>query len=120
VTQFTEHTAMLDALARLRAPRPEFTSFHIGGGTYSVPRAFATRGAGPITVAEIDPAVTQMAVESFWFDPETATILHEDARRALLTRPDGRYDVILGDAFTDVVVPVHLITREFFSSPPTA
>jgi spermidine synthase len=22
--------------------------------------------------------------------------------------------VILGDAFTDVVVPVHLITREFF------
>jgi spermidine synthase len=114
MTQFTEHTAMLDALARLRAPRPEFTSFHIGGGTYSVPRAFATRGAGPITVAEIDPAVTQMAVESFWFDPETATVLHEDARRALLTRPDDRYDVILGDAFTDVVVPVHLITREFF------
>jgi spermidine synthase len=26
----------------------------------------------------------------------------------------ARYDVILGDAFTDVVVPVHLITREFF------
>jgi hypothetical protein len=43
--QFTEHTAMLDALARLRAPRPDFTSFHIGGGTYSVPRAFAIRMA---------------------------------------------------------------------------
>jgi hypothetical protein len=28
-----------------------------------------------------------MAVESFWFDPDSATILHEDARRALLTRP---------------------------------
>jgi spermidine synthase len=26
----------------------------------------------------------------------------------------ARYDVILGDAFTDVVVPVHLVTREFF------
>jgi spermidine synthase len=113
-TQFTEHTAMLDALARLRAPRPDFTSFHIGGGTYSVPRAFATRGTGPITVAEIDPAVTRMAAESFWFDTDTATILHEDARRALLTRPGARYDVILGDAFTDVVVPVHLITQEFF------
>jgi MFS family permease len=87
--QFTEHTAMLDALARLRAPRPDFTSFHIGGGTYSVPRAFATRGTGAITVAEIDPAVTRMAVESFWFDATTATVLHEDARRALLTRARG-------------------------------
>jgi precorrin-6B methylase 2 len=113
-TQFTVHTAMLDALSRLRATRADFTSFHIGGGTYSVPRAFASHGAGAITVAEIDPAVTQMAVESFWFDPATATILHEDARRALLSRPDARYDVILGDAFTDVVVPVHLVTREFF------
>jgi hypothetical protein len=60
---FTVHTAMLDALSRLRATRADFTSFHIGGGTYSVPRAFASHGAGAITVAEIDPAVTQMAVE---------------------------------------------------------
>ena len=112
--QFTEHAAMLDRLSRLRAPRPDFTSFHIGGGTYSVPRAFAARGAGAITVAEIDPAVTRMAAGSFWFDPATATVLHEDARRALARRPEA-FDVILGDAFTDVVVPVHLVTREFFA-----
>lgn len=112
--QFTEHAAMLDEIARLRATRPDFTSYHIGGGSYSVPRSFAARGTGPITVAEIDPAVTAMAREAFWFDPETAEVLHEDARRALLTRPDRRYDVIIGDAFTDVVVPVHLVTRDFF------
>ncbi|MCA0869958.1 fused MFS/spermidine synthase [Seohaeicola saemankumensis] len=112
--QFTEHTAMLDQLSMLRAPRAEFTSFHIGGGNFAVPRAFASRGTGAITVAEIDPAVTQMAVESFWFDPETATVLHEDGRRALLTRPDARFDIVIGDAFTDVVVPVHLVTQEFF------
>lgn len=114
LVMFTEHAAMLDALARARAPTPDFTSFFIGGGTYSIPRAFALRGTGPRVVAEIDPAVTAMAARDFWFDPATATILHEDARRALLSRPDARYDVIVGDAFTDVAVPAHLITEEFF------
>ncbi|MBY6200382.1 fused MFS/spermidine synthase [Maritalea mobilis] len=112
--QFTEHAAMLAELSERRAPRPNFTSYHIGGGTYSVPRAFAAGEAGEITVAEIDPAVTEFAEREFWFDPGSATILHEDARRALLTRPERHYDVIIGDAFTDVVVPVHLVTQEFF------
>ena len=110
---FTDHAAMLDALARLRAPGPEFSSFFIGGGTYSIPRAFADRGIGHVTVAEVDPEVTEVAVESFWFDPGSARILHEDARRALASRPD-RYDVIVGDAFTDIAVPAHLITQEFY------
>lgn len=110
---FTEHGAMLDALARIRAPEG-FRSFFIGGGSYSVPRAFATRNTGPITVAEIDPEVTEIAARDFWFDPASARVLHEDARRALLTRPEERYDVIIGDAFTDVAVPAHLVTREFF------
>lgn len=114
MVMFTEHAAMLDELARRRAPRPEFTSFFIGGGSYSIPRAFVEHGTGPMVVAEIDPAVTALAERDFWFDPDTVTILHEDARRALLTRPDQRYDIIVGDAFTDVVVPVHLVTREFF------
>lgn len=112
--QFTDHAAMLDGLARLRAPRDDFTSFFIGGGTYSVPRAFVDRGAGAITVAEIDPEVTAMARRDFWFDPTGVNILHEDARHALRTRPDARFDVILGDAFTDIAVPPHLVTQEFF------
>ena len=44
----------------------------------------------------------------------TARVLHEDARSALLSRPDERYDVIIGDAFTDIAVPAHLVTKEFF------
>jgi len=67
-----------------------------------------------MTVAEIDPAVTQAAAQDFWFDPESVTVLHEDARRALLIRPDTRYDVIVGDAFADIAVPSHLVTQEFF------
>ena len=110
---YTEHAAMLDVLPRMRMQRTGFTSFHIGGGSYSVPRAWADRGIGGITIAEIDPQVTAIAVSRFWFDPATATVLHGDARVALRNSPD-RFDVIIGDAFTDIAVPEHLVTREFF------
>jgi predicted membrane-bound spermidine synthase len=112
--QFTVHGAMLDTLARLRAPRDAFSTYVIGGGSFSVPRSLLAQGAGPMTVAEIDPEVTQLAADQFWFDVDSAEIWHEDARRALLTRPEERFDIIIGDAFTDVVVPVHLVTEEFF------
>jgi spermidine synthase len=111
---FTDHAAMLDALARLRAPNATPTRFLIGGGNYALPRAFAQRGLATTTVAEIDPAVTDLAARDFWFDPATTRVLHMDARRALLT-DETRYDAILGDAFTDVAVPQHLVTQEFFS-----
>lgn len=111
---FYDSAALFDLLAQARVDTPGFSAFFIGGGTYSVPRkwALATPPAR-LTVAEIDPAVTETAVEDFWFDPASATVLTEDARAALRTRPD-RYDVIVGDAFTDIAVPPHLITREFF------
>ncbi|PWK62475.1 fused MFS/spermidine synthase [Roseicyclus mahoneyensis] len=112
--QFTVHGAMLDTLTRLRAPREDFSTYVIGGGSFSVPRSLIAQGAGPMTVSEIDPEVTRLAEAAFWFDPASAEIWHEDARRALLTRPEVRFDIIIGDAFTDVVVPVHLVTREFF------
>jgi predicted membrane-bound spermidine synthase len=111
---FTEHAALLDALPRMRMGSADFTSFHIGGGTYSVPRAWADRGISGITIAEIDPEVTAMAVSQFWFDPATATIVHDDARHALRSNSQ-RYDVIVGDAFTDIAVPQHLVTQEFFT-----
>ena len=110
---FTEHTAMLDALPRMRMGRADFSSFHVGGGSYSVPRAWADRGAAAITVAEIDPAVTRMAIRDFWFRPESATVLHRDGRIALRESAQT-YDVIVGDAFTDIAVPAHLVTEEFF------
>jgi predicted membrane-bound spermidine synthase len=110
---FTDHAAMLDALPRMRMGRTDFTSFHIGGGTYSVPRAWADRGIAGITIAEIDPAVTQIAVDQFWFDPATATIVHGDARVALRNSTQT-YDVIVGDAFTDIAAPEHLVTQQFF------
>ena len=110
---FTPHAAMLDALPRMRMGPAAFTSFHIGGGSYSVPRAWADRGIGGITIAEIDPEVTITAIQNFWFDPATVTVLHSDARTAL-RQSDKQFDVIVGDAFTDIAVPEHLVTLEFF------
>ncbi|MCC1494771.1 fused MFS/spermidine synthase [Cognatishimia sp. F0-27] len=110
----TDHTAMLDALPRMRMGRDDFSSFHIGGGSYSVPRAWADRGASDIVVSEVDPDVTAAAVRDFWFDPTSAAVLHRDAR-AVLRESTRAFDVIVGDAFTDIAVPAHLVTVEFFA-----
>lgn len=114
VRMLTPNGFMLEALPRLRMEgREGWSAFLIGGGSYSVPRAWAARGLPvAVTLAEIDPAVTQAAQDHFWFIPGTERIVHRDARR-LLAQEDIRYDVILGDAFTDIAVPQHLITREF-------
>jgi predicted membrane-bound spermidine synthase len=110
----TPHGTMLDSLARARMGARPFSAFFIGGGSYSVPRAWDAAGIGAaVTVAEIDPEVTATAISDFWFDPASARILHDDARRALGNDPTT-YDVVIGDAFTDIAVPAHLVTREFF------
>ena len=111
---FYDHAALLDLLAQERMGGTDFSAFFIGGGTFTVPRKWSTMDPRPaVTVAEIDPTVTEVAIRDFWFDPAGTRILNQDARTAL--RTDGsRYDVIIGDAFTDIAVPAHLVTREFF------
>lgn len=90
--------------------------YHLGGGAYTWPRALAGRARLQV-VAEIDPAVTRIAVERLWYRPDPATtVLHEDGRRALARLdPALRFDLILVDAFRDVDVPFHLVTREAFA-----
>ncbi|MFZ1814254.1 MAG: fused MFS/spermidine synthase [Rhizobiaceae bacterium] len=110
----TPHTFMLKKIAEARMEGADHSAFFIGGGSYTLPRAWT---AGPakvlMTVAEIDPQVTQVAMSDFWYDPRATRIVHSDARM-VLARESNRYDVIIGDAFTDIAVPAHLITREFF------
>jgi spermidine synthase len=110
----TPHASMLDIIARARMEGREFSAFFIGGGSYSIPRAWTETGIpARMTVAEIDPIVTQAAKQDFWFDPATADIRHADAR-LVLAGDATTHDVIIGDAFTDIAVPAHLVTREFF------
>jgi MFS family permease len=110
------HLQWMDELARHRFGSAPFASFFIGGGGYTLPRAWLARTPGnEITVAELDPQVTAIARDDLWFNPGPATrILHTDARLALRRDLAGRpFDVIVGDAFRDIALPAHLITDEF-------
>lgn len=106
-----------DTLMRLHVGESSpLRAFFIGGGAYTIPRAWLTaRQDAAITVAEVDPTVTEVAMEHLWLksDPRL-TIQHGDARRVLTSMPAGQFDVVVGDAFHDITVPQHLVTSEFF------
>lgn len=95
----------------------------IGGGGYVLPRYIEKRWPGSrIDVAEIDPAVTEAAIQAFGLDRNsTINTISMDARNyvdELLSRQrDGeeipRYNFIYEDAFNDFTVPFQLVTKEF-------
>jgi spermidine synthase len=112
------YVEMHDVLARLHiGDKTPFRAFFVGGGAYTLPRAWsAARPDAEIIVAEIDPAVTKAAVDLLWLKPSRRIRpVHQDARVALAHAGRGRFDVIIGDAFHDIVIPPHLVTREFFA-----
>ncbi|MEZ5931727.1 MAG: fused MFS/spermidine synthase [Alphaproteobacteria bacterium] len=110
----TPYVALIDRFVTRRTGGVPASSFFIGGGAYTLPRAWlAASPESRITVSEIDSEVTRLAIDDMWVPANGIEILHEDARIALARRPT-RYDVIVGDAFTDIAVPPHLVTLEFF------
>ena len=110
----TPYVALIDLVVTERLNGVPASSFFIGGGAYTLPRAWrAASEKAQITVSEIDPEVTRIAREDMWVPDRGIDILHEDARMAL-DRRSRQYDVIVGDAFTDIAAPPHLVTLEFF------
>lgn len=90
--------------------------FFAGGGAYTLPRAVNTyRPDARVVVAEIDPAVTQIAREKLYLETDNMEVIHADARVALAKQPEGVFDVVVGDVFHDISVPYHLLTQEFAS-----
>ena len=110
----TPYVQGVDEIVRLRLGGAPESAFFVGGGAYSLPRAWADRApAARLMVAELDPAVTRAARERLWAGHDMQ-IVHTDARVALRRLPDAdRFDVIFGDAFHDIAVPQHLVTDEF-------
>lgn len=69
------------------------------------------------TIYEIDPVVVKLASDDRYFSylskcAPNADIVLGDARLSLENAPDGQFDLIILDAYSSDVVPVHLITRE--------
>jgi spermidine synthase len=70
-----------------------------------------------VHVIEIDPGVTEVAHEMLGLRADTSIVTyHEDARTFMDRGPQGAYDLVFGDAFSDFSVPYHLTTKEFNDS----
>jgi hypothetical protein len=70
-----------------------------------------------MTFYEIDPAVVWIAQDSGRFSflresKATINIVLGDGRLALAREPDGKFGLIVLDAFSSDAIPVHLLTRE--------
>jgi spermidine synthase len=100
--------------AKYKRDRP-LQAFAIGGGTFTFPKWLARYHHGTTRVAEIDPEVTQVNRDELGLrDTPAIKITTGDARPVLRDRPKGElYDLMLGDAFGDIAIPYHLVTREF-------
>ena len=88
--------------------------FFAGGGSYTQPRA--VKAAFPksrITVAELDPTVTEIVQTQMYVDIQGMDVIHGDARTILHRQGDKRFDVIVTDAFHDIAIPYHLVTLEY-------
>lgn len=106
---------MQELMCRHHHDKASLRAFFIGGGAYTQPRAlWLANMPVDITVAELDPEVTRIAREELFLDDSDMHVIHGDARAVLARLPDDeRFDIIVGDAFHDVSVPYHLVTREF-------
>lgn len=103
-----------DALILLaQRPGREVAVVGLGAGSLA---AYARPGER-WTFFEIDPTVVRIARTPSWFtyleeSPGDVSVVLGDARQSLQREPKGRFDLIILDAYSADVVPVHLLTRE--------
>jgi len=93
-------------------------AFFIGGGAYTFQRRLASLypERAKLFTAEIDPAVTRVAVERMGLRLRSSDrVLHGDARTVLskFGHKAWHFDFVFGDAFHDLGVPWHLTTQAF-------
>jgi spermidine synthase len=88
---------------------------HIGGGGFTLPRyVAATRPRSRQVVYEVDPGLVQVAREHLGLRALPGLKVRiGDARERLAERSPASADVVVGDAFSGVLVPPHLATLEF-------
>lgn len=116
----TTYTQILHLGMAFRPEARKIMVMGLGGG--SVPREFSDNYPGvQIDVAEIDPAVLEVARRDFFFaDSENGPyrVYVEDGRQ-FVRRGHGRageYDLIILDAYSGGgQIPAHLVTEEFLT-----
>ncbi|MDH5547421.1 MAG: fused MFS/spermidine synthase [Gammaproteobacteria bacterium] len=87
--------------------------FFAGGGAYTQPRGVAYFAPdAKVTVAELDPYVTQLAQENLYLDTNGMNVIHKDAR-LVLQETTELFDVVVSDVYHDIAIPYHLVTNEY-------
>ncbi len=97
-------------------PTDPLRAFFIGGGGYVGPRYFEkVYPQSELTVAEIDPRVTEINFTHLGLSRDTRIDTTNGDARMTLKSLDAttRFDYIFGDAFNDLSIPYHLTTQEF-------
>lgn len=112
-----EHELLFDYIQRLfeivSTVRPK-KLFLIGGGVYTLPMALV-RALPDIEVdaVEIDEGLYDIAEAFFGLQSSNRlNIIHDDGKD-FLEKNNQKYDMIIIDAFTDIVVPPPLANEEF-------
>jgi spermidine synthase len=108
---------------RAAVGKEKLRTLTIGGGGYVFPRYILDLWPGSsVDVAEIDPAVTEAAMQAFGLPRDTPIrTINLDGRNyvdeLLEKKRRGeqipQYDFIYMDAFNDLSVPFQLVTRQF-------
>jgi spermidine synthase len=108
---------------RISLQKKQLSTLTIGGGGCVFPRYIEKVWPGSrVDVVEIDPAVTEAAVQAFGLSRETPINIYAmDARNyidSLLERNNSgaqipKYDFIYEDAFSSTAIPFQLVTEEF-------
>lgn len=98
--------------------RPEgepIAALHIGGGGFTMPRYLReTRPGSEHLVLEVDPMLVEISEDELGLDlGDDIDVVTGDARISTRTADEGRYDLVIGDAFGGVSVPWHLATVEY-------
>jgi SAM-dependent methyltransferase len=114
LTYYAPGSGVADVLKGSSAPQVGL----VGLGTGAL-ACYATPGQ-TYTFFEIDPAMVDLATKSglFTYVPQCtpkARIVIGDARLTLAREPNGKYDVLVIDAFTSDAIPLHMITAEAFA-----
>lgn len=89
----------------------------MGTGTYAR-QCLAYRGGMGISGmeivgVEIDEKITELSERYFDVPPDVRTVNYDG--RAYLQASDGRYDVIMVDAYQDITIPFQMSSVEFFT-----
>jgi SAM-dependent methyltransferase len=104
-----------DVIDLIRPARQPLDVLHVGGGGFTLPRyVAATRPRSRQVVFEYDAGLVRIAREHLGLAASPGLRVRVgDARARLAERPDASADLVIGDAFSGVVVPAHLATLEF-------